>query len=322
MRRWIAAAVCVLIAGACSSDEDSSSKAGATACVPGVSTACTGPAGCAGGQVCREDGSGYGPCDCGSAQDAGADQHAADGAPDSASDASHDSSDASAACDPPCGTGEQCCAGACVSLTSLQHCGACNEPCDPALASACELDADAGTATCRCGPFPACPSGHACVANGSAMVCANLSTDPKNCGAPNAACADGEICSSGACACGTGSACGSDQACCGGTCVDIQTDADNCGGCNIACRAGENCGAGQCRCGTGPACVPPSSGFPPMLGQSCCNGACVQNSDTSCNCAACDVASGESCVVPFIIPGLSSEVCCSQGATCGGFPLP
>jgi hypothetical protein len=35
------------------------------ACVPGVSSPCAGPAGCAGGQACLADGSGYGPCDCG-----------------------------------------------------------------------------------------------------------------------------------------------------------------------------------------------------------------------------------------------------------------
>jgi hypothetical protein len=35
------------------------------ACVPGASSPCTGPAGCAGGQACLADGSGFGPCDCG-----------------------------------------------------------------------------------------------------------------------------------------------------------------------------------------------------------------------------------------------------------------
>jgi hypothetical protein len=34
-------------------------------CVPGASRACVGPGGCNGGQACRPDGSGFGPCDCG-----------------------------------------------------------------------------------------------------------------------------------------------------------------------------------------------------------------------------------------------------------------
>jgi hypothetical protein len=35
-------------------------------CVPGATQACTGPAGCNGGQACNADGTGYDPCNCGS----------------------------------------------------------------------------------------------------------------------------------------------------------------------------------------------------------------------------------------------------------------
>lgn len=35
-------------------------------CFPGVSQACVGPGGCAGGQTCAADGASFGPCDCGS----------------------------------------------------------------------------------------------------------------------------------------------------------------------------------------------------------------------------------------------------------------
>lgn len=50
-------------------------------CAPGASAPCTGPEGCSGYQVCREDGSGFEPCDCtgdlkgqrSNTQDAGAD---------------------------------------------------------------------------------------------------------------------------------------------------------------------------------------------------------------------------------------------------------
>lgn len=34
-------------------------------CVPGASQACVGPNGCSGGEACLADGSGFGPCDCG-----------------------------------------------------------------------------------------------------------------------------------------------------------------------------------------------------------------------------------------------------------------
>jgi len=36
-------------------------------CVKGTTQACVGPGACTGGQVCLDDGSGFGPCDCGSA---------------------------------------------------------------------------------------------------------------------------------------------------------------------------------------------------------------------------------------------------------------
>ncbi len=42
----------------------------APSCVPGATQACVGPAGCSGGQACRADGAGYGPCDCGATKPA------------------------------------------------------------------------------------------------------------------------------------------------------------------------------------------------------------------------------------------------------------
>jgi hypothetical protein len=45
----------------------SASAAPARACVPGLTQACVGPAGCSGGQACLGDGSGYSACDCGPA---------------------------------------------------------------------------------------------------------------------------------------------------------------------------------------------------------------------------------------------------------------
>ncbi len=37
----------------------------ASLCTKGATQACVGPGACQGGQVCLEDGSGFGPCDCG-----------------------------------------------------------------------------------------------------------------------------------------------------------------------------------------------------------------------------------------------------------------
>ncbi len=54
-------AVATLVLG-CGSEE---SAADQKACTPGMSQACVGPGACKGGQACKADGSGYGPCDCG-----------------------------------------------------------------------------------------------------------------------------------------------------------------------------------------------------------------------------------------------------------------
>jgi hypothetical protein len=41
------------------------------ACGPGDTRACVGAGACAGGQTCRPDGTGFGPCDCGSSGSSG-----------------------------------------------------------------------------------------------------------------------------------------------------------------------------------------------------------------------------------------------------------
>jgi hypothetical protein len=41
-----------------------SDSAPTTTCIPGRSIACVGPGGCSSNQVCKDDGSGYGPCSC------------------------------------------------------------------------------------------------------------------------------------------------------------------------------------------------------------------------------------------------------------------
>src|SRR5262245_41314689 len=70
--RWAAALGSILLlastncgGGSPSSTTDARQDMPAHLCTPGQSIACVGPAGCQGGQVCKADGSGYEPCDCG-----------------------------------------------------------------------------------------------------------------------------------------------------------------------------------------------------------------------------------------------------------------
>jgi len=66
--------------GGCGNSGGGGNDASTQACTPGDSKACTGAGGCAGGQVCNADGTGYGACDCGTS-DSGS-----DGATDASSD--------------------------------------------------------------------------------------------------------------------------------------------------------------------------------------------------------------------------------------------
>lgn len=86
-RVW-ALALSLVLAACGGSDSDTELFGGGDAgssgaCVPGQSVACIGPAGCEGGQVCRDDGAGFEACEC-EAGDAGAD---ADEPADAADDA-------------------------------------------------------------------------------------------------------------------------------------------------------------------------------------------------------------------------------------------
>src|SRR5450432_1148367 len=77
--RWFAIGVTAALATACGSGESITTVATANTaatmgepralapapiCSPGAEMPCTGPAGCAGEQTCREDGAAYGACYC------------------------------------------------------------------------------------------------------------------------------------------------------------------------------------------------------------------------------------------------------------------
>jgi hypothetical protein len=132
------------------------------------------------------------------------------------------------------------CDGACTDLTAdPEHCGACDHACGPTemcRASECiVMCTEAGHAVCV-----------NTVSGAREQVCADLQTDPLNCGACNTRCAGGATCVAGICACPAG------QMACGGHCVDTRTDVDNCGACLSGCGAGGACVAGVCTsCGAG-----------------------------------------------------------------------
>ncbi len=247
-------------------------------------------------------------------------------------------------CSPSCSSSQRCCGTSCSnrqapagmldgrSDTSFSNCNGCGLACDTERASVCGQQlGGSGPPQCLCGNFAQCPVGQRCVSNGGTFTCADLSSDPNNCGEVGTVCGEGESCVGGVCGCGgTGAACVDGQACCGGACVDVTSDAANCGACGTACSAGETCAASSCGCGdTGVACSAPTAGGlggGGDPGESCCGGACVPNNDTSCACEPC--SGGDTCQVggSGFLPGGGgggAQVCCGGSEVallgCGGF---
>lgn len=103
-------------------------------------------------------------------------------------------------------------------------------------------------ATADTGSDATCPDGAMCAGG-----CADLSSDPRNCGSCGHACGGREVCLSGRCESG----CPDGQTFCRDRCTDIHSDPANCGSCDHACASHMNaitvCADGGCAfvCGPG-----------------------------------------------------------------------
>ena len=102
-----------------------------------------------------------------------------------------------------------------------------------------------------CGPHDAGPE--------YVPTCADLSTDPNNCGACGQTCSQGDVCTDGACTtpppmCNGGPACSSSSMCCSAGCADLSTDPNNCGSCGRVCPplSGGSLSGGTCNTDPGP----------------------------------------------------------------------
>ena len=77
---------------------------------------------------------------------------------------------------------------------------------------------------------------------GCGASCADVSTDPMNCGACGSACEPSEVCSAGECV----DECSGGLTACERSCLDLASDTANCGGCERPCANGFSCVEGVC----------------------------------------------------------------------------
>ena len=238
----------------------------------------------------------------------------------------------------------RCCGGACVDPNQdPQNCGGCGVACasgicpfgtgflpsclpPAASTTGCQVPCQSPAvcvggqcllATCGNGPGMPCAAGGGnpgvcCDQGMGGTTCADVASDPANCGGCGIACPSGQSCTQGVCS-GSLAPClagridaycdldaGTSLLCCpGGGCTDVETDSQNCGYCGQPCQSGLTCAAGQClalSCGAataGQSCVGPDGGT-----GLCCGTACEAVASDPANCGGCGTtcATGESCV--------------------------
>ena len=144
--------------------------------------------------------------------------------------------------------------------------------------------------------------------------CADLTSDPDNCGVCGNACGDGVGCNQGSCGV---TACVAPDVECNGECADLLHDHDNCGGCGVDCEA-LFCENGNCVEACAPSLTP-------------CDGACVDTQNDPDNCGNCAIECPSVCLAGFCAEGCSVGLTACNGLcvdtsndaqNCGGCGIP
>jgi hypothetical protein len=211
-----------------------------------------------------------------------------------------------------CAGGLTCCGPVCVNeQTDPDNCDGCGHACAPGescIAGECQVPP-----SCHGGP-PCGPEDQCCTKG-----CANLDSDPQNCGTCDHPCTGAQTCIGGMCispvSCNGGPACTPPDQCCSTGCTDTSSDPSNCAKCGHACGPGESCVESMCQ--GGPSC----NGEPACTGgQTCCSDGCTNTATDPQNCKSCGNACpmGDTCVASSCIapPDCNGGPACTMGETC------
>ena len=209
-----------------------------------------------------------------------------------------------------CNDGLELCGDVCVDiLTNQSHCGACGNSC------AVPEEVDENDVVIRPARIDPCINGVCtvqCLENQENCngTCADINTDPGNCGGCGNVCNDNEVCIEGSCK----FYCPSGQEACGEACFNLNTDSTHCGKCDVVCEKGMTCESGSCTsickpeetfCEESETCADLTNAFANCstcghaceAGQVCLKGECRQNcgeSAVACNGSCIDPASNAS----------------------------
>lgn len=299
MRLWAGVLSCVLLLAACSGSDDaglngiSAATTAVPVCTAGEAIACVGPGGCAGGQVCAQDGSGYGVCECGKAPDPQGGSSSGSttldsGSPDTGSSSSGGSSSGGSSSGGSSSGGSSSGGSSSGGSSSGGSSSSSGSTCVPKTCQ--QLGAQCGGIDDGCGTLLNCGD--------PVIVCADDGNSCTNADCVNNKCS-GHINRPNNVSCNTATTSGK---CTGGTC---------CTGCldGLSCMPGNTVAA----CGTvGNACKSCDDANPCTVDSCAASGACLNN-PTPLNGQACPggVCSGGACSAC----GTGGALCCA-GSTC------